>query len=193
MIYFTSDLHYGHRNICSAITTWDSGYRQFESLEVMNQTIVDNINAHVGPEDTLYCLGDWAMGGLNNIPILREQLNVKTLHLILGNHDNHIRNQKRGFQKLFTSVNESLEIRIGKQHIVMHHFPMYVWNKHHKGAWMLHGHCHGSLHYPQEISGRKIMDVGIDAHPDFGVWNIDQIAQLMDTRQIIYVDHHLYR
>ena len=61
-IFFTSDTHYNHSNICSATTNWsvNDGYaRTFNSLEHMNTTIVNNINNMVGEDDILIHLGDW--------------------------------------------------------------------------------------------------------------------------------------
>ena len=46
MIWFTSDTHFGHVNVLK--------------FEKMNATLVDAINAHVSPSDTLYQLGDFS-------------------------------------------------------------------------------------------------------------------------------------
>jgi len=189
MIFITSDTHYGHVNICRGTTRWSEGYRDFDNPQQMNQVLIDNINAMVGPDDILYHLGDWAMGGFQSIAQFRERLNVNTIYLVLGNHDEHIRKNRDYIKNQFTGVYESHELRVGKQHIVMHHFPMYVWNKHHRGAWMLHGHCHGSLHYPPTLQTRKIMDVGVDTN-QMRPWSLDQIADIMAGREIIHVDHH---
>ncbi len=69
-LYFTSDTHYGHSNICRATTNWtdaDSVTRDFKSLDHMNDVIVDNINSIVGENDVLIHLGDWSFGGFDNI------------------------------------------------------------------------------------------------------------------------------
>ena len=55
-LYFTSDTHYAHSNICRATTRWtdaDSVTRDFKSLEQMNSTLVNNINEVVGQDDVL--------------------------------------------------------------------------------------------------------------------------------------------
>lgn len=67
-LFFTSDTHYNHSNICSATTSWGKGEgntRKFNSLEQMNNTLVSNINEVVGENDILFHLGDWSFGGLN--------------------------------------------------------------------------------------------------------------------------------
>ena len=60
-IWFTSDTHYNHTNICRATTKWidaDDVTRDFKSLDHMNSVIVDNINSSVSEDDILIHLGD---------------------------------------------------------------------------------------------------------------------------------------
>lgn len=52
MIYFTSDLHLGHRGIISMQN------RPFENIQEMNQVLIRNYNAVVHKNDTVYILGD---------------------------------------------------------------------------------------------------------------------------------------
>ena len=54
MIYFTSDLHLGHRGI---IRMQD---RPFADLKEMNRLLIYNYNAVVGKDDIVYILGDIA-------------------------------------------------------------------------------------------------------------------------------------
>jgi len=56
-IWFTSDTHFNHRNII--------GYAQrpFESVEEMNEVMIERWNASVRGEDTIYHLGDFSFGG----------------------------------------------------------------------------------------------------------------------------------
>ena len=75
-LWFTSDTHYNHSNICSATTKWVNPVtlRDFKSLEHMNTTLVANINEKVGQDDILFHLGDWSFGGFESIQKFREQL-----------------------------------------------------------------------------------------------------------------------
>ena len=58
-IWFSSDLHFNHNRqfIYQA--------RGFETLEEMNQTIIERFNSLVKPEDDLYLLGDTMLGLFN--------------------------------------------------------------------------------------------------------------------------------
>jgi calcineurin-like phosphoesterase family protein len=93
-VFFTSDTHFHHSNICSATTKWDGKgdrtHRQFDSLEEMDETLIKNINNAVGENDILFHLGDWSFGGIEQIWNFRKRLICKNIHLITGNHDHHI-------------------------------------------------------------------------------------------------------
>ena len=52
MVYFTADMHFGHR----AIINMQS--RPFESVEEMNRVFLQNFNSVVHKDDTVYILGD---------------------------------------------------------------------------------------------------------------------------------------
>lgn len=98
-IFFTSDTHYNHKNICEGTTTWDKEravtFRKFQDLKQMNQAIVDNINQKVEEDDILVHLGDWSFGGIESIWEFRKQIKCKNIHLILGNHDHHIEKESK--------------------------------------------------------------------------------------------------
>lgn len=52
MIYFTSDLHLGHRGII------EMQNRPFKNVEEMNRVLLNNYNVLVQMKDTVYILGD---------------------------------------------------------------------------------------------------------------------------------------
>ena len=108
-LYFTSDTHYGHSNICRATTRWtesDNLTRDFKSLDAMNSALVDRINDTVGQDDILIHLGDWSFGGFENIEEFRKRIVCKNVHLVFGNHDHHIRRNKGLIQTIFTTTQE---------------------------------------------------------------------------------------
>lgn len=93
MIYFSSDFHGYHANICRGTSSWDdknNNCRDFDTIEEMNQAIIESINSVVGEDDILYHLGDWSFGGWENIWHLRKQIKCKNIIQICGNHDSHI-------------------------------------------------------------------------------------------------------
>lgn len=158
-IYFTSDSHYTHKNICKGTTVWTDleNTRDFDTIENMNQTIIDEINNKVKENDVLYHLGDWSFGHPSNVKYFRSKINCKNIHLILGNHDKHIRKNTDNVQSLFSSVQDYIEIRINNQKIVLMHYPIYSW----AGMKHLSIHLFGHVHTKYEGRGKSI-DIGID-------------------------------
>lgn len=160
--FFTSDTHYAHKNICRATSNWDdlSQTRDFNSLDMMNDFIVDGINSKVGKDDVLFHLGDWSFGGKDKIEEFRNRINCKNVHLIYGNHDENI--VKHYVNKgLFISSQEYLEIKIHNTKFAMFHFPIQSWNNSNKGTIHLHGHVHGE-YFGNEPKNR--LDVGMDSY-----------------------------
>jgi calcineurin-like phosphoesterase family protein len=91
-VFFTSDSHYSHRNICKGETAWDGtrDQRDFPDLTSMNNDIVNNINRCVGEDDIMFHLGDWSFGGKDQVYEFRRRIKCKNIHLIVGNHDEYI-------------------------------------------------------------------------------------------------------
>ena len=58
--WFTSDLHFGHANIIEY-----SG-RPFRDVDHMNRALIERWNALVQPADTVWVLGDVAMGRITD-------------------------------------------------------------------------------------------------------------------------------
>jgi len=213
-IFFTSDTHFGHANIAGKNSSrWKSGYRNFSSIEDMNQELVKQINRVVKHDDVLYHLGDWSFGGIENIWRFRKQLNCQNIHLILGNHDHHIEENKPlpnckytvdgqivdgipGYdpefvfaKELFTSVSHYKEVKINGEIVVLSHYSHRIWHGSHKGWLHLYGHSHDSL--PEY---GKSMDCGVDAAIRIlgearpFCWN--EILLILQNEDIKFPDHH---
>jgi len=110
--FYTSDMHLGHGNICvytgrpwlkdsdlsepytEGKPRWTSYDHAIACAERMNKALVHNWNSRVGPDDTVYHIGDFCTKGFaNGAPGLRSRaqiyesmLNGKLIH-IRGNHD----------------------------------------------------------------------------------------------------------
>ncbi len=200
-LWFTSDTHYNHGNICSATTQWTDPVtcREFESLEKMNAHLVGNINEFVKEDDILFHLGDWSFGGFEQIEIFRNQINCKNVHIITGNHDHHIENDREGIQSIFSSVNKYLNLNVkwnvgtplmGEQRFALMHFPIASWDNMARGAIHLHGH----VHFPADkrIGVGKMMDVGCDGNALYPI-EMSTILSLMRNQPIksmFEFDHH---
>ncbi len=184
-IWFTSDTHYGHRNIAGQeVSRWENGFRKFTSVQQMNDALIRNINKFVKEDDTLYHLGDFAFGDAKTIREFRNSLICKNVHLILGNHDEEIEDSLE-LQELFTSIGYVYTGYIGKQKFHLSHYSHRVWPKSHRGTIHLYGHSHGSI-----PDYGKSMDVGVDTHKDFRPYHINEIYSIMSKRDVHKIDHH---
>lgn len=97
MIYFCSDLHAYHVNLCRGTSKWsnkEENCRNFNTIEEMNEAIVKSINSVVKADDTLYHLGDWSLGGWENIWNFRKQIVCEHIMQVNGNHDEAISKDK---------------------------------------------------------------------------------------------------
>ena len=200
-LYFTSDTHYNHANICSATTQWKDPVtcRDFKSLEHMNATLVANINDVVGQDDILFHLGDWSFGGFEQIEKFRNQLICKNIHIITGNHDHHIEKNRDGIQSLFSSVNKYVNLDVkwnvgtplmGEQRFALMHFPIASWDNMATGSIHLHGH----VHFPpnKRIGMGKMMDVGCDGNNLYPI-DMNEVLSIMRKQPIksmFEFDHH---
>ena len=199
-VWITSDTHYHHTNICRGVTRWRTldgkipinQTRNFQDLDEMDSVIVNNINSKVGPNDTLIHLGDVAFGGFEKIGEFLNRLVCKNIHLVLGNHDQHITKNKEDIRNRFLSVSNYLEVEIGGAEFVLSHYPLCSWNKLGKGSIHLHGHVH--LSAKDKWGNGKRLDVGMDGnnmHP----YKLSEIVHMMDRREIkseMNLDHHTF-
>lgn len=201
-IFFTSDTHYGHKNIVKGTSTWtDNGgihgaqsTRDFDTVAEHNLALVDSINQMVKEDDVLYHLGDWSFGGHENIKLFRDQLKCKNIHLILGNHDQWIEPLNSPYRALFASVNQRLQFslkidatksgKMGRQGFFLSHYSHQVWDKSNHGCIHLFGHSHGSL---KGIG--KSMDVGVDTN-NLYPYHLDEILDIMKNIKTEIIDHH---
>jgi calcineurin-like phosphoesterase family protein len=204
-IWITSDTHFGHAGICRGTTHWrtlDSEgnkivpldvVRDFDTVEDMNEKMIENINDLVGENDTLFHMGDWSFGGFENISEFRYRINCKNIHLILGNHDHHIESNKENIRRFFASVNYYNEVSVphksGNMKIVMCHYPIVSWNNMRRNSYMLHGHQH--LKGEQRFGNGKRMDIGMCGHPEFRPYHLDEIVDQLRNLESYEIENRV--
>lgn len=192
MIYFTSDLHFGHKNIIEYCN------RPFDDVEEMNAALINNWNETVSDNDTVYILGDLFMGKRDTWAGIVEQLNGH-IRLVPGNHDQC--HPMRSKSKKFTSVFEEMGIEVMSDKLILPederfylcHFPfegdsqevdrfdecrpdrMEVGDK-----ILLHGHIHEKwrINNPTTFWG-KTLNVGVDVNK-FRPISLEEICQEFD-------------
>ena len=140
-IWFTSDLHLGHRNVIKFCN------RPFADEKEMGKALIDNWNNTVGDNDIVFVLGDtfW-FNNSQDIKKVLSQLKGKDIYILPGNHDD------------FESYHRVVDTRIHlcadivvvwvteknqpKREIWLSHYPMTTWPHRENGAYQLFGHIH---------------------------------------------------
>lgn len=192
-VFFISDFHVGHANVIK----FDP--RPFKNLDEMHNTLIENWNSVVGPDDVVYFLGDLSFARSGLTKWFLSSLHGK-IYAICGNHDkmkdlikyDRFENVHEYGTEIGIKDDSSLESRgsQGYQKIILSHYPILSWNKSHYGSWMIHGHCHQNLvkSFP-EYYERKVLDVGCNGI-DYTPISYVQVKEIMDNRSIKVVDSH---
>lgn len=89
-IFFTADQHVGHDAIIALCG------RPFRDAEHMNHEIRDRYNERVSPGDTVWWLGDAALGGITESLAFLSGFNGRK-YLISGNHDRSFHDYDGGY------------------------------------------------------------------------------------------------
>jgi len=189
--WFTSDLHFGHRNVINYCN------RPYKDLEEMHKALIKIWNDTVKEGDTVYVLGDFSLNkkwSQTIIPLLKGNK-----ILISGNHDycfdhppkensglsiqQHRENYKRRcdayIQHGWQAVHQTLKLKFKNGvNVLLHHLP-YATPKEvgfdqrylnlrpkDEGLFLLHGHLHGRYK-----KYKNMIDCGLDA------WNLNLISE----------------
>lgn len=137
--FVTGCTHFGHANIVHLAN------RPFADVEQMDRALIENWNAVVRPNDTVYHLGDFAWKGGEGEQYA-QRLNGRIVRL-QGNHD------PKGWGA------DYLRVKHNKVRAVLFHYPIEEWDGWYKGAVHLHCHTHSS----EFVSGERRGNVGVDA------------------------------
>lgn len=180
-VWFTSDLHLGHRLVAEL--------RGFPDVESHDQSILDRWARLVHANDQVWMLGDLAVSNPTAALAAIKAL-PGTKHLITGNHDACSPMHRNSHRKLgvyleaFASVQQFARRRVGGAEVLLSHFPYRAdrgfesrypqYRLPDLGAWLLHGHTHGRerLHDGREIH------VGLDAW-DLKPVHLSEVEKIM--------------
>ena len=156
-IYLTSDTHFNHENILKY-----EEIRNFPSVEVMNEKIIENWNSVVGDDDLVYMLGDIFMGPLDGIDEIMPRLKGRK-YLVIGNHDTAPRVER--MSKYLEGSSDMLIIRLPKKkRATLCHYPMREWYGKDQGCVHFYGHVHGNEHRGGLNTERGSFHIGMDTN-----------------------------
>lgn len=190
-VFYTSDLHIGHRLVADERATraglvLPAVYRTpEETAEIVvkwhDQTLAKNWDKMVSPEDTVIVVGDISAGGStgcrNALAWMKERPGRK--RLIAGNHDpvhgmhrDAFKHYAR-FAEVFESIETFARIRIDGSPVLVSHFPYdgdhseedrhTQYRLRDEGLPVVHGHTHSTEKLSESRRGSRQVHVGVDA------------------------------
>lgn len=186
--WFTSDLHFFHKNIVKF-----TDRNLVTDAENHTEWLIELWNKTVHKSDVVYHLGDFSFSkNVNDTINVINRLNGN-IHLIKGNHDRTDNFKKLGTMDRVSThqyLEKSFTIEDENFHVVMFHFPIASWHKQHHGSWHLHGHSHGSY-----LDGKgKILDVGLDnsynLYGEHKFFDLEMIKDYMQKQQVHIAENH---
>jgi calcineurin-like phosphoesterase family protein len=194
--FFTSDTHFSHARII------DLCNRPFGSVTEMNEMLVHNWNALVRPDDTVYHLGDVALGPIEDSLKYIQRLNGYKI-LVVGNHDRmfppmaknkpekiahwELRYIQAGFEEILPD--HVAQFSKGEYQFELSHFPYSgdshgeeryrEFRKEDKGVPLIHGHTHENKRFSRSRRGTPQIHVGVDAW-DFAPVSLQAVIDVLD-------------
>lgn len=200
MRFFTSDTHFGHKNIIKYCE------RPFSDYEVMDSQLIKNWNSVVGDTDVVYHLGDLALGPSERWDWILKSLNGYKV-FVVGNHDRIFAGEKprqrekwdEKYHEWFDEVYDNYEgLTLSDGTVVnLSHFPYeadhmdesryMAYRLPDRGVPLIHGHTHAEfvkMGQDARVSRSKArtpqVHVGMDAW-DYRPVSEDEVIELLRT------------
>lgn len=156
MNYYIADTHLGHDNIRKLSN------RPFNTVEEMDEVIINNWNRRVADNDDIYILGDFSYKGKDPISYLKQLKGRK--HLIVGNHDGKLL-KSPDCEKYFVEIVDIKMVQDNGRQIVCCHYPMVEWNGYYRNVLHFYGHIHNNFNNETNQYMSKVKNaynVGVD-------------------------------
>lgn len=178
MIFYTSDLHLGHKNII------EYENRPYKSVEEMDADLIYKWNSKVGRKDDVYVLGDFSLKGVNQTLKYLNNLNGN-IHLLKGNHDKALK--RNGFNYELNMINMYgpriqyegcyKHMNDSGREVVLFHYPIMFWDgQDDRDSYHLHGHMHSTSHGGKQHPHPDAFNVGVDVNNYYPV-TLDELLE----------------
>lgn len=185
-IWFTSDLHFSHKNILRHCEERLKAFgipgniSEEEKVQLHDKYLIKLWNKTVSKKDIIYVLGDFSFANTENTKKIISKLNGNKF-LILGNHDK----SSEKLEGYFKQITQMKEIIFKKDNfdfleedfgVFCCHYAMITWSRKHYGVCQLMGHSHGRMDDYNEASTDLRVDVGIDGKlANFNFISLEQL------------------
>ena len=173
-VFFTSDLHFGHKNLCQGLRGM--------TAEESDKLIIDNWNKVVTKRDVVYVLGDITMENQNDIPKYISQLNGRII-IIGGNHDT--KQCCDVYRKLGITVMGCLKYK----GFICTHIPVHPIEIEREHKQLFRGNIHGHIHCNQQDLdfGPLYYNVNTELHNYTPIAFDDLVADFQQKKLLHYV------
>lgn len=138
-IYYTSDLHLGHKHVLST-------RGQFKNIEEHDEFLIERWNRKLTKKDEIWILGDLSYRSAFPISYYLDRMKGRK-HLIIGNHDAYWMKGEE-LSRYFETVETMRTIRFDKKKVTLCHYPMLEWlgSRYVESgtSFLIHGHIHAT-------------------------------------------------
>ena len=159
MVYFTSDLHLGHKAIPK--------YRdRFKDMQDHDEYILQKIES-LGKRDILYILGDFLFDGVHYEEYIERLKNKKCrIKLVMGNHDS---------LKLYKEDCVEMQLPLfSYKNMWLSHCPIHPHEMRNRK-----GNIHGHLHL-ETLKDKNYFNVNLDVN-DYEFVNVENIKEFFKS------------
>ena len=186
-LWFTSDQHFGHRNVLRFC------HRPFDDIKQMGQALIDNWNNVVNDDDICFILGDMCwFESRHEVKKIMNKLKGKTIYVVPGNHCTRKSYELCDERIVLLDDISAIYLRhegcekIFKE-IFVSHMPLMTWPHRERGAINLFGHIHSGPLVTNDADQDLPLWEGLQY--DVGVDNNDytpvEIDDILDELSII--------
>ncbi len=153
-LFLTADLHLGHANIIKYCD------RPFKDIDTMNNTLINNWNSRVKPEDEVIIIGDWCF---KNSPGGKEgegvQANAQHWESLMNGHKVFIRGNHDKNNSVKSKI-VSLVLYYSNNTIFCIHDPQFYNNRYEINFV---GHVHNNWKYKVTVHDNIVLiNIGVD-------------------------------
>ena len=174
-IWISSDLHFCH----DREFIW--GPRGFKDVETHNNTLIQNFNNLVAPDDDLYVLGDLMLNRNQEGFELLNKLNGR-LHIVRGNHDTNVRWELYKQLPKVVEMDDVIRLKYNGYHFYLSHYPTLTANLEKESLKVieinLYGHTHQKANFYMDMP--FMYHCGVDSHQNSPVLLDDVIQHCED-------------
>ena len=168
MIYFTADWHFNH----DKDFIWKK--RGYNSVEEMNDDLINKICSTLDEGDELWVLGDLVMGDIDKAAAVLSRIPY-SVHFLVGNHDT-LRRVNLYDSLGWVNHERAIQVTDGSWDFYLSHYPTVTMNYDDMKKYHPLINLHGHTHYQNKFYNDNpyMYNVGVDSQNGYPV-SIDKI------------------